>query len=193
MFQAQPDLVLVQCYKKTRHHHNMKKIRTLHAYKAQLNEKEKKVKSTDVNSSLFTLPLHGLNYLLFQIAVQGSHLVEKNLSGIKLYGNHTCVATHVSKGEQCSLQIVQIVPKKRVQVNQLYAIQADSSKPNPRMQAVEISNSTFIVELEGSIYPNRTQEEGNSMKNHVSHLICIVTPGQYFIAHYGCRQITKVW
>ena len=122
-----------------------------------------------------------------------SHLVEKNLSGIKLYGNHTCVATHVSKGEQCSLQIVQNVPKKRVQVNHLYAIQADSSKPNPRMQAVEISNSTFIVELEGSIYPNRTQEECNSMKNHVSYLICIVTPWQYFIAHYGCRQITKVW
>ena len=49
MFQAHPDLVLVQCYKKTAHH-NMKKIRTLHAYKAQLNKKEKKVKSIDVNS-----------------------------------------------------------------------------------------------------------------------------------------------
>jgi hypothetical protein len=91
----------------------MKKIRTLHAYKAQLNGKEKKVKFIDVNSSLFTLPLHGLNYLFFQIAVQGSHLVEKNFSGIKLYGNHTCSATHVSKGEQCPLQIVHNVPKKR--------------------------------------------------------------------------------
>jgi hypothetical protein len=59
------------------------------------------------------------------------------------------------------------------------------------MQAVEISNSTFIVELEGSIYPNRTQEECNSMKNHVNHLICIMTPWQYLIAHYGCIQITK--
>jgi hypothetical protein len=61
------------------------------------------------------------------------------------------------------------------------------------MQAVEVSDSTFIVELEGSIYPNRTQEESNSMKKHVNHLICIMTPWQYFVAHYGCRQITTAW
>jgi hypothetical protein len=31
------------------------------------------------------------------------------------------------------------------------------------------------------------------MKKHVNHLICIMTPWQYFVAHYGCRQITTAW
>lgn len=82
---------------------------------------------------------------------------------------------------------------KTVCVHHLYTVQADSSKPNPRMQAVEIINSTFIVELEGSIYPNRTQEECNSMKKHVHHLVCIMTPWPYFVAHYGCRQMATAW
>ena len=81
---------------------------------------------------------------------------------------------------------------KRVCVHHLYTVQADSSKSNPRMQAVEIINSTFIVELEGSIYPNRTQEECNSMKKHVNHLVCIMTPWPYFVAHYGCRQMQQL-
>lgn len=74
-------------------------------------------------------------------------------------------------------------------MHHLNAIEADRPKPHPGVQAVEVIDSTFVVELEGKIDSKDAKHKGNCVKDQMDSLLYSFAPRKSSVAHRSCNII----